>query len=379
MESPIYYIVGPTASGKTQIGIALAKRLRGEILSLDSIAVYRGMDIGTAKPTASQQAEVPHHLIDIADPFTLFDVARYVTMAEAKIAEIRSRGHTPIFVGGTPMYLKALLYGIFDGPPANLALRAEIQRELESLTPQAAHQQLAMVDPVTATRLHPNDLRRIVRAIEVYRLTGRPISSFQTQWNRRPTAQETLPLDPASTLATPRPSPSTTEPMAGTLSAEESIGELLATQSTSTANLPHTKIPQNKSLIGFGENRENMQNKKVFLIAWDREILYERINQRVLQMFNAGLVEETRRLLADPRGLGRTAAQALGYREVIDYLSGQISHAQAIELTQTHTRQFAKRQLTFLRSFPASDLQILEMHEPFDAAVTAERILSISR
>ncbi len=327
MESPIYYVVGPTASGKTQIGIALAKRLRGEILSLDSIAVYRGMDIGTAKPTAAQQAEVPHHLIDIADPWELFDVARYMTMAEAKISEIRSRGHTPIFVGGTPMYLKVLLYGIFDGPPADLALRAEIQRELESLTPQAAHQQLAMVDPVAATRLHPNDLRRIVRAIEVYRLTGRPISSFQTQWNRRTT----------------------------TTSQQESSAECSCADS------------------------QTAQDKKTFLITWDREILYERIDQRVLQMFDAGLVEETRRLLATVGGLGRTASQALGYREVIDYLSGQMSHDQAIEQTQTHTRQFAKRQLTFLRSFPASDLQILEMQDPFDAEATAERILSLSR
>ena len=327
MESPIYYVVGPTASGKTQIGIALAKRLCGEILSLDSIAVYRGMDIGTAKPTTVQQSEVPHHLIDIADPWELFDVARYVTMAEAKISEIRSRGHTPIFVGGTPMYLKVLLYGIFDGPLADLALRAEIQRELESLTPQAAHQQLAMVDPIAATRLHPNDLRRIVRAIEVYRLTGRPISSFQTQWNRRTTP------------------PSQQEPLAESSCVDSQIA----------------------------------QDKKVFLIAWEREILYKRIDQRVLQMFDAGLVEETQRLLVTAGGLGRTASQALGYREVIDYLSGQMSHDQAIEQTQTHTRQFAKRQLTFLRSCPASDLQILEMHDPFDAEATAERILSLSR
>ena len=178
--SGTWYLTGPTASGKTTLGIALAKRLDAEIISMDSMAIYRLMDIGTAKPTPAERAEVPHYLINILDPSEEFSVSDYLQAAKQTALEIRSRGKQVLYVGGTPLYLKALLRGIFEGPSADPVLREELTRQADSGV--NLHQRLAEIDPPTAKRLHPNDRRRIIRAIEVYELTGKPISFHQTQF-----------------------------------------------------------------------------------------------------------------------------------------------------------------------------------------------------
>ena len=178
-----WFLSGPTASGKTSTGLELAEVLGAEIISLDSMAIYRGMDIGTAKPTADEQQRVPHHLLDIADPGESFSLDQYYAMAFDAIDDIRSRDREVLFVGGTPLYLKSLLRGIFQGPPADWEFREQIQAELEEVGVQALHDRLAQVDPLSATKLDANDVRRIIRALEVYKTTGQPISHLQEQFD----------------------------------------------------------------------------------------------------------------------------------------------------------------------------------------------------
>jgi tRNA dimethylallyltransferase len=177
-----WFLTGATAVGKTNVGIALAQRLGAEIISLDSMAIYRGMDIGTAKPACALRELVPHHLIDIVDPADEFSVAQYVDAATASVEQIRARGKEPLFVGGTPLYLKSLLRGLFDGPPADWKLRHEIEQELLNVGEQALYDRLLQIDPVAASHIHPHDTRRLIRALEVYRATGEPISHQQSQF-----------------------------------------------------------------------------------------------------------------------------------------------------------------------------------------------------
>ncbi len=185
-----WYLTGATASGKTGISLALAELLDAEIISLDSMAIYRGMDVGTAKPLPAQQAQVRHHLIDVVDPIDSFSVSDYRDRAIAAILQIRSRGKEVLFVGGTALYLKALLRGLFDGPPADWEFRKQIESELAEVDVKALHQRLEMVDPVTASRLHVNDRRRIIRALEVYRQTGTPISHCQIEFDEQTPAEK---------------------------------------------------------------------------------------------------------------------------------------------------------------------------------------------
>ena len=170
------FLSGPTAGGKTQTGIELAKRIDAEIVSLDSMAVYRGMDVGTAKPTLSEREAVPHHLIDRIDPSEEFSVAQYIEAARRAVLEVEARGKTPLFVGGTPLYLKALLRGIFEGPPADWDIRRRWEQAAAEMGPEYPHEQLAKVDPVAAEKLSVKDQRRVIRALEVFEKTGRPIS-----------------------------------------------------------------------------------------------------------------------------------------------------------------------------------------------------------
>ncbi|QOV88234.1 tRNA (adenosine(37)-N6)-dimethylallyltransferase MiaA [Humisphaera borealis] len=174
----MYVILGPTASGKSALAMALARRHKGEILSVDSMQVYRDMDIGTAKPTAEEQAEIRHHLIDLLTPDAEFTVARFVELADAVIAGAAARGVPLIATGGTPLYYKALFEGLFEGPGAD----DEIRRRLAEQTNEALHARLLEVDPAAGARIHVNDHKRLVRALEVFELTGQPISSFQTHW-----------------------------------------------------------------------------------------------------------------------------------------------------------------------------------------------------
>jgi len=273
------FLTGPTASGKTALGIEVARRIRGEILSMDSMAIYRGMDIGTAKPTAEERAAAPHHLLDFIEPTRDFSVAEYLAAAEAKAREIEARGRTPIFVGGTPLYLKALLRGLFDGPPKDEALRRRLLERAQEEGPEKLHERLAAVDPTTAERLHGNDVRRVVRALEVYETTGRPISEWQQQ---------------------------------------------------------HDQPRGRESLCAFA-------------LLWPREELHARIDRRVDAMFAAGLIDETRGLLARHGQLGPTASQAAGYRQVIAHVRGDLSLEEAIQQTKIHHRQLAKRQMTWMR------------------------------
>jgi tRNA dimethylallyltransferase len=185
-----WFLSGATAVGKTAVGIALAQRIGAEIISLDSMAIYRRMDIGTAKPSQDQRASVPHHLIDVVDPSDEYSVAQYVEAAAKVVADIRSRGKEPLFVGGTPLYLKSLLRGLFDGPPGDWSLRNEIEQELKQVGQSALYDRLVQVDPVAASHIHPNDTRRLIRAIEVFRATGEPISHQQLQFEEGRRADE---------------------------------------------------------------------------------------------------------------------------------------------------------------------------------------------
>ena len=163
--------------------MCLAERLNAEIISMDSMAIYRDMDIGTAKPAPELRAAVPHHLIDILDPTELYSVSDYLIDAEKRVNEIRARGKEPLFVGGTPLYLKAMLRGMFEGPPADEEFRAEVAAEIDRVGIEALHKRLEQVDPLSASKLHPNDVRRIIRALEVYKATGEPISHMQMQFD----------------------------------------------------------------------------------------------------------------------------------------------------------------------------------------------------
>ena len=185
-----WFLTGATAAGKTTIGLHLASRLDAEIISLDSMAIYRGMDVGTAKPTLDQQRQVRHHLLDVVDPDQPFSVADYCAAVWEAVGEIRGRGKEVLFVGGTPLYLKSLLRGMFDGPPADWEVRRQIEAEIEELGMEALRQRLEMVDPLTAHKLHPNDKRRMIRALEVYRQTGQPISHLQREFEEGMSADE---------------------------------------------------------------------------------------------------------------------------------------------------------------------------------------------
>ncbi len=297
-----WFLTGPTAAGKTGLALELAERLDAEIVSMDSMAVYRGLDIGTAKPTARDRERVPHWLVDLIEPEEEFSVAQYVAAAKRTAAELCSRGREVLFVGGTPLYLKTLLRGIFEGPPADWELRHHLLAECERYGNEWLYQRLIDVDPVAAQRLHPHDTRRLIRALEVFEKTGRPISDWQQQFE----------------LARP---------------AEEC---------------------------------------RVFVLDWPRDELYARIDRRVEAMFGAGIVSEVSELLSDGVRFGRTAHQALGYREVLEHLAGGRNLAETIVLVQTRTRQFAKRQLTWFRSL--SECRWVPMTAESDPATIADAL-----
>ncbi|WP_214740442.1 tRNA (adenosine(37)-N6)-dimethylallyltransferase MiaA [Exiguobacterium sp. s48] len=273
-KTPVVVIVGPTAVGKTKTGIELAKAFDGEIVSGDSVQVYRGMDIGSAKVTKEEAEGIPHHLIDICDPDDAMSVAMFQQLARAAIDDIYSRGKLPIIVGGTGLYIRSILYDYeFVERPVDEALRADLERMAEVEGREALHQRLIQLDPERAATIHPNNVRRVVRALEVA--------------------------------------------MQGD------------TQTTDSAPSEH-------------------YDYRLFVLHADREILYDRINQRVDAMMEAGLVEEVERLLA--HGYRDTQAmRAIGYKEMIPYIDGNISKEKATELLKQHTRQFAKRQLTWFR------------------------------
>ncbi|MFT7677424.1 MAG: tRNA dimethylallyltransferase [Planctomycetota bacterium] len=183
---PLLVLIGATATGKTALALDLAQRHGAEIVSLDSMLVYRGMDIGTAKPDAQEQARAPHHMLDLVGPDERYDVQRYLREAEQAVAGILARGKRALFVGGTGFYLAALLRGLFEGPEVDAELRARLEQRAEELGSEAFHTELAAVDPESAERLHHGDVRRVVRAFEVLEQTGKPLSQWQQEWRGRP-------------------------------------------------------------------------------------------------------------------------------------------------------------------------------------------------
>ena len=279
LAADCWFLSGPTAAGKSSLALRLARELGAEIVSVDSMAVYRGLDVGTAKPTATQQAAVPHHVVDIVSPAEPFSVALWLAAAARAVADCRSRGRRILFVGGTPLYLRALRDGLAPLPPADEELRQRLAAEVATHGLAALHARLGTIDPPAAARIHPHDAKRIIRALEVAETTSRPLSQ-------------------------------------------------------AFAPAPHPIF-----------------DSQFLILDIPRASLRDRIDRRVEQMFAAGLVEETRTALAAPGGIGPTARQAAGYTEAIDLIEGRIDRTEAIRRTQQRTRQLAKRQLTWLRSF----------------------------
>jgi len=276
-------ILGPTAGGKSELAVQLAERLSGEVIGADSMQVYRQLDAGTAKPEPALRARAVHHLIDIVEPTEPFTVADWLTRADGLIAELAGRGRRAIVVGGTNLYLKALLVGMFDGPPADMAYRAS----LDAIGTGELHTRLKSVDPAAGERISPNDRKRIVRALEVFETTGTTISEQQQEWAQEPAVYRHNPV-----------------------------------------------------LIGLN---------------WPTETINRRINARVKQMFEPAegvesLPDETARLLSAGL-LGLQAREALGYKQVIAHMAGEMTLDEAFERTKILTRRFAKQQRTWLRRF----------------------------
>ena len=296
-------IIGPTAGGKSSLALALAERLAdrdqpAELVTADAYQVYRRMDIGTAKPSPDEQAKAPHHLIDIREPTEAFTVHEWLREANAVIEAIRGRNALPIVVGGTHLFIKALLDGLFEGPEPDPALRDR----LETQPGPDLRARLEAIDPAAARRVHPNDRRRTIRAIEVYEQTGTPISELQTQWD-----------------ATPR-------------------DDLL-----------------------------------LVVLDWPVEAINRRINSRVREMVEGGIVEEARELWKAGQ-FGPTAREALGYKQFISHLEGRGSLDDAIEQIKIETRRFAKKQRTWIKRLTPGRAPIRLC--PDDADGWAERVAS---
>ena len=278
-------ITGPTAVGKSELGMALARRAPGEIIVADCMQVYRGLDVGTGKPCPADRAEIAHHLLDICDPSEPFSAWQFGNRAHQLVQEIQSRGHLPILVGGTGLYLRAFLKGRLAGPGGNPEIRDRLRREAEIRGVRALHERLASQDTAAASRIHPNDLFRIVRALELLEMAGRPLSELRPDlWD--------------------------------------------APQVTVSAMLVLTR---------------------------ERAELYRLIDERARRMWEGGLVEEVRGLLAAGFPADLQAFKALGYRQAVAYLLGRQSAAEALAAMQGATRHYARRQLTWFRREPAAE------------------------
>lgn len=280
MKHQILCVVGPTASGKTKLSIELAKRYDGEVLSCDSMQIYRGMTIGTAKPTAEEMDGVPHHMIDVADPGEAFSVSRYVEMADPILQDILARGKTCVIVGGTGLYVDSLIAGRSFAPFPETGKRQELERLAAEQGIDAVLDILRRHDPDSAARLHPSDRRRIIRAAEVWLETGKTI----TQHNRETQA-----------------------------------------------------VPPKYSPLWLG------------LDFTDRAELYARIDRRVDLMMADGLIEEIQSLLHNGTPPTATALQAIGYKETMAALRGEMTMAEAVDKIKQESRRYAKRQLTWFR------------------------------
>ncbi|MBQ7960517.1 MAG: tRNA (adenosine(37)-N6)-dimethylallyltransferase MiaA [Clostridia bacterium] len=279
MLKKIIAVAGPTASGKTALAIELAKRYDGEIVSCDSMQIYRRMDIGTAKPDADELAAVPHHMIDVAEPWETCSVADFVKKARAAVDDVLSRSKLPILAGGTGLYMDSVLENIvFEDFGADPEFRDEMQMLAEKEGVEVVHRLLAEKDPVAAEKIHPNNVRRVIRALEVCRLTGKTFTQ-----------------------------------------------------------------------VNLESRREPMYNSLILGIDSEREVLYERINRRVDKMLEDGLLREVEQLREMGIGRDTTAMQAIGYKELLDFLEDKVDFETAVENIKMESRRYAKRQLTWFR------------------------------
>ncbi|RMQ43403.1 tRNA dimethylallyltransferase [Pseudomonas amygdali pv. mori] len=290
---PAIFLMGPTAAGKTDLAIELSKVLPCELISVDSALVYRGMDIGTAKPSKAQLAEYPHRLIDILDPAQSYSAADFRSDALAAMEEITARGNIPLLVGGTMLYFKALLHGLADMPAADAQVRAQLEADAQAYGWQSLHDQLAVVDPVSAARIHPNDPQRLIRALEVYRVSGMSMTAHREQQTA---------------------------------------------QSTEAAASGRQQLPYTVANLAIAPA--------------DRKVLHQRIALRFEQMLDQGFLDEV--LALRSRGdlhSGLPSIRAVGYRQVWDHLDGKLTRGEMQERGIIATRQLAKRQFTWLRSW----------------------------
>lgn len=279
MFSALIAIVGPTAVGKTEISIKLAERIGAEIISADSRQVYRFMDIGTAKPSPEERRRIAHHMIDVVNPNEEYTVADYKSGAEIAINLVIRKGKIPILTGGSGLYVRAVIDGIFSGPGSNPDIRKGLEAQAEKSGLTSLYDRLRQVDPAASSRIHPGDKRRIVRALEIYEITGRPISVLQEEGKEKNT-------------------------------------------------------DFNPIMIGLNRSREE---------------LYGRIDKRVEKIFQQGFVEEVKTLLEKGYGKNLISMEALGYREVVQFLEGKTDIEQTKSKIKLDTHHYARRQLTWFR------------------------------
>ncbi|WML42350.1 tRNA (adenosine(37)-N6)-dimethylallyltransferase MiaA [Neobacillus sp. OS1-2] len=279
VKQNLLVIIGPTAVGKTKLSIEMAKRYNGEIISGDSMQIYRGMDIGTAKITKCEMEGIPHYLIDIKEPSENFSVAEFQQLVRDRIDEIAKKGKLPIIVGGTGLYIQSVIYDYqFSDVPGDESFRHRQEERVKEIGNEALYTELKEVDPESAAQIHPNNIRRVIRALEIVHLTGKTMQDYQSTQQR----------------------------------------DLL----------------YNTALVG---------------LTMDREKLYERINARVDLMMDEGLLEEVKRLYQ--QGLRDCQSiQAIGYKEMYDYLDGKLPLVEAVENLKQNSRRYAKRQLTWFRN-----------------------------
>ncbi|MFI3226403.1 MAG: tRNA (adenosine(37)-N6)-dimethylallyltransferase MiaA [Clostridia bacterium] len=305
MNNRIICVVGPTASGKTSLAINIAKSLDGEIICADSMQIYKHFNIGTAKPTTEEQAQVPHHLFDFVEPCEDFSVAKYVELASEKIYEIKSRGKVPIITGGTGLYIDSLIKGndFAKNDDKNDQIRKELFEIAEKNGNEFVHEMLKEIDIESYEKLHANDVKRVVRAIEVYKITGKTISQHN---------EETR------------------------------------------------KIPPKFQAVMFGIN------------PLDREILYGRINKRVDIMLENGLIDELKMLIANGYFVN-TASQAIGYKELLDYINDSDKLENCVDKMKQESRRYAKRQITWF----GRNKQIHWLRDIFDEEKMLSDALSV--
>ncbi len=300
----ILVLVGPTGVGKTRVSLEIARRLPVEIVSADSRQIYRFMDIGTDKPPIEVRRKVPHHFIDILNPDQEYSAGQFAKDARKVILQILSRNRVPLVVGGSGLYIRALLEGFLGKDYRDEQLRQQLMQRVENEGEEVLYQELQRRDPETAAGIHPHNIKRVLRALEIIYLSGRPVSEIRR-----------IQKDPA--------------PFVG---------------------------------VKFG-------------LTMERQTLYEQINDRVEQMFDQGLVEEVRRVLARGYSPRLNALNTVGYREVVDFLEEKIDLYTCVERVKQNTRRYAKRQYTWFRAEP--DIRWLTLEHPDDVSLVAQKIVAM--